>query len=275
MKQIELNKEEGTPCTALREISLLKELHHANVVKLHDVVHLRERLTLIFEHLDCDLKQHMESCGRNLYPENIQLVLYQVLRGIAYCHSKNILHRDLKPQNLLLNRATGDVKLADFGLARAIGIPVKAFSHEVVTLWYRAPDVLLGSQIYTSSIDMWSIGCIFGEMTSDRPLFGGKNVEDQLSKIFKLRGTPSEATWPTVSSLPYWRPDFPVSTPVPLNVIVPKMDPLGVDLLQNLLQYNPVNRLSAPAAMAHPYFGSIYAIVSNLPDGKSISDSFV
>ncbi|KJE96777.1 CMGC/CDK protein kinase, variant [Capsaspora owczarzaki ATCC 30864] len=272
LKQINLNRDEGTPCTALREISLLKELRHANIVALLDVAHTRERLTLIFEHLDCDLKQHMDACGKNLAPANVQLILYQVLRGIAYCHSKSILHRDLKPQNLLLNRATGDVKLADFGLARAFGIPVKAFSHEVVTLWYRPPDVLMGSQVYSTSIDMWSIGCIFGEMTTGRPLFAGKNVDEQLARIFKQRGTPTELTWPGVSQLPNFRGDFPVTPAVQLASIVPKMDSLGVTLLNRLLQYNPAMRVSAAEALQHVYFASIHAIVGNLPNEQSIFD---
>lgn len=110
--------------------------------------------------------------------------MYQLLKGIAFCHEHRVLHRDLKPQNLLINKK-GELKLADFGLARAFGIPVRSYSHEVVTLWYRAPDVLMGSRKYGTPIDIWSAGCIFAEMITGRPLFPGTSASDQLLKIFK------------------------------------------------------------------------------------------
>lgn len=117
--------------------------------------------------------------------------MYQLLKGIAFCHDHRVLHRDLKPQNLLINKK-GELKLADFGLARAFGIPVRSYSNEVVTLWYRAPDVLMGSRQYSTSIDLWSAGCIMAEMAYGRPLFCGSSVKDQLIRIFKYLGTPSE-----------------------------------------------------------------------------------
>jgi serine/threonine protein kinase len=114
--------------------------------------------------------------------ESIRSFLYQLLQGVAYCYEKLILHRDLKPQNLLINRR-GELKIADFGLARSFGAPVRSYSHEVVTLWYRAPDVLLGSKYYSTSIDMWSVGCIFGEMVIKRALFTGTDNKDQFLRI--------------------------------------------------------------------------------------------
>lgn len=119
----------------------------------------------------------------------------------SVCFSHNVLHRDLKPQNLLINK-NGELKLADFGLARAFGIPVKCYSAEVVTLWYRPPDVLFGAKLYTTSIDMWSAGCILAELAdAGRPLFPGSDVLDQLLKIFRVLGTPTEESWPGVSHL--------------------------------------------------------------------------
>ena len=173
LKKIRLEAEdEGIPSTAIREISLLKELQHPNIVRLYDVVHTERKLTLVFEFLDGDLKKYLDVCDSGLEIPILKSFLYQLLTGVAYCHHHRVLHRDLKvgtkslpfiqcgglkltpsyffqtqhqPPNLLINRE-GQLKLADFGLARAFGIPVRSYTHEVVTLWYRSPDVLMGSR---------------------------------------------------------------------------------------------------------------------------------
>nr|XP_028606255.1 cyclin-dependent-like kinase 5 isoform X1 [Podarcis muralis] len=161
LKRVRLDDDdEGVPSSALREICLLKELKHKNIVRLHDVLHSDKKLTLVFEFCDQDLKKYFDSCNGDLDPEIVKSFMYQLLKGLGFCHSRNVLHRDLKPQNLLINR-NGELKLADFGLARAFGIPVRCYSAEVVTLWYRPPDVLFGAKLYSTSIDMWSAGCIF------------------------------------------------------------------------------------------------------------------
>eukprot|EP00918_Siedleckia_nematoides_P030671 GHVU01066427.1.p1 GENE.GHVU01066427.1~~GHVU01066427.1.p1 ORF type:complete len:198 (+),score=16.82 GHVU01066427.1:153-746(+) len=161
LKRIRLEAEdEGIPSTAIREISLLKELQHPNIVRLCDVIHQERRLTLVFEYLDQDLKKLLDACDGGLDQPTARSFLFQLLRGVGYCHKHRVLHRDLKPQNLLINRE-GSLKLADFGLARAFGIPVRSYTHEVVTLWYRAPDVLMGSRSYSTPVDIWSVGCIF------------------------------------------------------------------------------------------------------------------
>ncbi|XP_047235777.1 cyclin-dependent kinase 16 isoform X3 [Girardinichthys multiradiatus] len=154
LKEIRLEHEEGAPCTAIREVSLLKDLKHANIVTLHDIIHTQKSLTLVFEYLDKDLKQYLDDCGNIIHVHNVKLFLFQLLRGLSYCHQRKVLHRDLKPQNLLINDR-GELKLADFGLARAKSIPTKTYSNEVVTLWYRPPDILLGSTDYSTHIDMW------------------------------------------------------------------------------------------------------------------------
>ena len=187
LKKIRLeNDEEGVPSTAIREISLLRELQHPNIVALLDVLMQENKLYLVFEFLSMDLKKYMESLPNNklLEPQLVKSYLHQICQGIMYCHQRRTMHRDLKPQNLLIDK-NGVIKLADFGLARAFGIPIRVYTHEVVTLWYRAPEVLLGAQRYSCAIDIWSIGCIFSEMATRRPLFHGDSEIDQLFKIFR------------------------------------------------------------------------------------------
>nr|XP_012154364.1 PREDICTED: cyclin-dependent-like kinase 5 isoform X2 [Megachile rotundata] len=178
LKRVRLDEDdEGVPSSALREICLLKELKHKNIVRLYDVLHSDRKLILVFEHCDQDLKKYFDSLNGEIDLDVVKSFLYQLLRGLAFCHSRNVLHRDLKPQNLLINK-NGELKLADFGLARAFGIPVKCYSAEVVTLWYRPPDVLFGAKLYTTSIDMWSAGCIFAEVTGMQPsatIIGGRS----------------------------------------------------------------------------------------------------
>jgi len=131
----------------------------------------------VFEFLDVDLKKLLDGTGGGLEIPRVRHLLYQLVLGISYCHTHHVLHRDLKPQNLLINRE-GKLKLADFGLARAFGIPVRSYTHEVVTLWYRPPDVLLGSTKYSTPVDLWSVGCIFAEMVTGKPLFPGADPDD-------------------------------------------------------------------------------------------------
>jgi len=262
LKRVRLDDDdEGVPSSALREICLLKELNHRNIVRLHDVLHSDRKLTLVFEHCDQDLKKYFDSLNGEIDPDIVKSFMFQLLRGLSYCHSRNILHRDLKPQNLLINKS-GELKLADFGLARAFGIPVRCYSAEVVTLWYRPPDVLFGAKLYTTSIDMWSAGCIFAELANaGRPLFPGSDVDDQLKRIFKLLGTPTESTWPNMSSLPEFK-QFPLYNPsMTFAQVVPKLSSRGRDLLQRLLICFPTQRLSADESMAHPYFQDLSAAV--------------
>jgi cyclin-dependent kinase len=258
LKKIRLEAEdEGIPSTAIREISLLKELQHANIVRLYDVVHTEKKLTLVFEYLDQDLKQYLDHCEGGLEKGILKSFLYQLLRGVGYCHHHRVLHRDLKPQNLLINRE-GELKLADFGLARAFGIPVRSYTHEVVTLWYRAPDVLMGSRKYSTPVDIWSIGCIFAEMSSGRPLFPGTSESDQLHRIFSSLGTPTEEMYPGLVDLPEYRPDFKIyPTPDNLAFLAPKLDTLGLELLSLMLKYDPSQRIDAKAALEHPYFDEL------------------
>ncbi|WVF67075.1 cyclin-dependent kinase 1 [Kwoniella sp. CBS 6097] len=259
LKKIRLEAEdEGVPSTSIREISLLKELSKDdNIVKLLDIVHSDAKLYLVFEFLDMDLKKYMDTIGDKdgLGPPMVKKFTYQLVKGLYFCHAHRILHRDLKPQNLLINKE-GNLKIADFGLARAFGIPLRTYTHEVVTLWYRAPEVLLGSRHYSTAIDMWSVGCIFAEMAMRQPLFPGDSEIDEIFRIFRLLGTPDEDVWPGVRSLPDYKPTFPQWNAVDLHGAVKGLDENGLDLLAQTLLYDPAHRISAKRALQHPYFAS-------------------
>ncbi|CAB4055752.1 CDK2 [Lepeophtheirus salmonis] len=244
LKKIRLETEcEGVPSTAIREISVLKELDHPNVVQLLEVVHSDQKLYLVFEFLNKDLKKQlddMEISDRSVQPglseDLAKSYLRQLLDGIAYCHSHQVLHRDLKPQNLLLDNA-GVIKLADFGLARAFSVPTRPHTHEVVTLWYRAPEILLGAKTYSTPVDVWSLGCIFAEMLTKRALFPGDSEIDQLF----------------VYSVPW--PVFPRWEPQSLKSVMPSnLCSEGMDIFLKLLTYDPRKRISARDALKHPYF---------------------
>uniref|UniRef100_A0A8C9WGV6 Cyclin-dependent kinase 14 n=1 Tax=Scleropages formosus TaxID=113540 RepID=A0A8C9WGV6_SCLFO len=281
LKVIRLQEEEGTPFTAIREASLLKGLKHANIVLLHDIIHTKETLTLVFEYVHTDLCQYMDKHPGGLHPDNVKMFLFQLLRGLSYIHQRYILHRDLKPQNLLIGD-TGELKLADFGLARAKSVPSHTYSNEVVTLWYRPPDVLLGSTDYSTCLDMWGVGCIFVEMIQGAAAFPGmKDIQDQLERIFQVLGTPSEDTWPGVSSLPHFKP----GELLPLDLFIPHRTtsfllevkrvplvsvPCSVELTSSFLQCFPKSRLSAQAALGHHYFSSLPPRLWELPDMSSI-----
>ncbi|KAJ3440097.1 hypothetical protein M0813_18113 [Anaeramoeba flamelloides] len=264
LKKIRLeNEDEGVPSTTIREISLLRELKHPNIVRLLDVIHFNKKLCLIFEFLDQDLKKHMDSCEGLLDPKLIKSYMYQMLKGLLFCHIRGIFHRDLKPQNLLIDKE-GVLKICDFGLARSFSIPLRTYTHEIVTLWYRAPEILLGVKHYSTPVDMWSVGAIFAELLMNYPLFPADSEIDLLYKIFKCFGTPTEDNLPGLTSLPNYSPIFPKFNPFGLKKTMiqilgekTKIDPVALDLLQKMLIYDPSQRISAKQALNHPYFKDI------------------
>lgn len=258
-------EEEGVPSTALREVSLLQMLSESVfVVRLLNVEHVEENgkamLYLVFEYLDTDLKRFMDLTGRGpsfpLPKSSVQNFMYQLLKGVTHIHRHGVMHRDLKPQNLLVDKQKNLLKIADLGLGRAFTVPVKSYTHEIVTLWYRAPEVLLGSTHYSTPVDMWSVGCIFAEMVRKQPLFPGDSELQQLLHIFKLLGTPNESVWPGVTKQRDWH-EFPQWKPQGLAKTIPELDPNGIDLLEKMLVYDPAKRIHASQALEHPYFNTL------------------
>ena len=251
-------EDEGVPSTALREISLLRELEHPNIVKLKDCVQSDGKLYLVFEFLEKDLKKYMDHTHGYLEPMLVKSYMFQLLRGLAFCHTRAVMHRDLKPQNLLVSRE-GTLKLADFGLARAFSLPIRNLTHEVVTLWYRAPEVLLGARHYAPSVDIWACGTIMVELVNKRPVFPGDSEIDELYKIFRGLGTPTNETWPGVEELPDFAMTFPKWAARPIGTLIKDnmLGEEGLDLLQKMLNYNPAERISAKAALEHPYFADL------------------
>lgn len=208
-----------------------------------------------------NIAMFVESCTGIVACRSFCLFYYDSL--LFHDNFAQHLCRDLKPRNILVSRTSGVLKIADFGLARVVVPPICTLTREVVTLWYRAPEILLGSNQYTLPIDIWSVGTIIAEMVTKRPMFQGHSEISQLFKIFNILGKPNEATWPGVSGLPDWNnglfPDFPA---LKLQPFVGNLDVEGYDLLEKLLVNDPAQRLTATAALKHPYFDSLLQQVS-------------
>jgi cyclin-dependent kinase 12/13 len=203
---------EGFPQTAVREVKLLATLRHENVVRLLDIVtppphSIAETATIfmVFEYLDHDLAGLLRDNRVEMTPYLVKWLMKQLVEGLQHCHQHRVLHRDIKASNVLIDNY-GNLKLADFGLARSYSETCSdtKYSNKVITLWYRPPELLLGSETYGPAVDMWSVGCILAEMIEGRPLFQGQNHIDQLEVIFTLCGTPTHENWPSHTELPWF-----------------------------------------------------------------------
>ncbi|KAF7457420.1 cyclin-dependent kinase 2 [Cryptosporidium felis] len=198
--------------TTLREISILREITHPNIVNVQDVILSSESVNIVFEFISYDLKRYLSMFPGKIPPTKfIKRIIFEILKGACHLHTCRIIHRDLKPQNILIScdRNIPEVKIADFGLSRILSSPFKTLTREVVTLWYRAPELLLGLKNYSSSVDIWSIGCIFMELLIGRPLFCGDSEVSTLFKIFKTLGTPNTTVYRELGSLPNFSPEWP------------------------------------------------------------------
>ncbi|XP_076032899.1 cyclin dependent kinase 11B pitslre isoform X2 [Oratosquilla oratoria] len=261
LKRLKMEKEkEGFPITSLREVNTLLKGQHENIVTVREIVvgSNMDKIYIVMDYVEHDLKSLMETMRQKKQMFTIgevKTLMIQLLKAVAHLHDNWILHRDLKTSNLLLSHR-GILKVGDFGLAREYGSPLKGYTPIVVTLWYRAPELLLGAKEYSTHIDVWSVGCIFGELLGMEPMFPGKNELDQLNKIFKDLGTPSEKIWPGYPQLPVVKKtqfaDYPYNHL--RERFKSRLSDQGFSLLNRFLTYNPMKRITCEEARKHDYF---------------------
>lgn len=249
-----IEAQDGINRTALREIKLLQELHHKNLIGLLDVFGHASNVSLVFDFMDTDLEVIIKDSTIILTIANIKSYMIQTLQGLEYLHLNWILHRDLKPNNLLVN-ASGVLKIGDFGLAKLYGSPNRLNTNHVVTRWYRAPELLFGAKQYGTCIDMWAIGCILAELLLRVPFLPGESDLDQLTRIFQVFGNPTEENWPGLKSLSDYV-EFKPFTSVPLKQIFTAAGDDLLDVIGGLLVLNPNKRKTCTEILKMPFFSN-------------------
>ena len=264
----------------LRELKLLKHFNHENIIGILDIqipydFESFNEVYLIQELMETDLHRVIRS--QKLSDNHCQYFIYQTLRALKALHSANVLHRDLKPSNLLLN-SNCDLKICDFGLARSVASHEDNFgfmTEYVATRWYRAPEIMLTFQEYTTAIDVWSVGCILAEMLSGRPLFPGTDYHNQLSLIIDVLGTPKMDDFSSIKSrrAREYIKMIPFKRKRAFSELFPDASPDATDLLEKLLTFNPRNRITVEEALEHPYV-SFYHDPNDEPIANKLPDDF-
>ena len=249
---LQTEAKDGINRTALREIKLLQELTHQNIIGLLDIFGQKSNISLIFDFMDTDLEVIILDQTIILKPSDIKSYLLMTLQGLEYLHLHWILHRDLKPNNLLIN-SQGVLKITDFGLAKMFGSPTRPLTHQVVTRWYRSPELLFGARLYGTGVDIWAVGCIGAELMLRKPFLAGDTDLSQLAKIFEVCGSPSAENWPGVSKLPDYIKyvDMPQ---IPLEEIFTASGDDFIELIHQCLVLDPTKRWTAARALQSAFF---------------------
>ncbi|KAM0065702.1 putative protein-serine/threonine kinase CMGC-RCK family [Helianthus debilis subsp. tardiflorus] len=261
VKKLDDEYKTNEECMNLREVkSLTKILNHPNIVKLKEIIRENNRLFLIFEYMECDLYQLMVERRKPFSEPEIRNMCFQILQGVAYMHYKGYMHRDLKPDNLLVSKDV--IKIGDLGSTRETN-GEQPYTHDnVTTLWYTAPEVFLRSSCYNSSVDMWAFGAIMVELYTNQPVFDGSSDADVMHKICSVLGTPNESTWLSGLDLArnvlYRFPDFPGMR---FSELLPSASSDAVNLIASLLSWCPSDRPTAKQALQHPFFHGCYRVL--------------
>lgn len=281
----------GISQSACREMALCRELNHKNVIKLVEIILEDKSIFMVFDFAEHDLLQiihyHTHPDRKPIPESTIKSVLWQILNGVSYLHQNWVLHRDLKPANIMLS-ADGVVKIGDLGLARLFSDPLQSFfggDKVVVTIWYRAPELLLGARHYTPAIDMWAVGCIFAELLALKPIFKGeeakmdnkKNVpfqRNQFQKVVDILGSPTVENWPSLTKYPEFS-QYQLIKKCSSNFdnwyhnhILSPPNQKAFELLSSLLEYDPAKRITAHDSLVHPYFLTYPKVSENVFQGQ-------
>lgn len=287
LKKLEYPEYDGIPSSVIREITAVRMMNHPNVIQYNEIYMEKRKTSIIMPLADCSLDKFIDSNGQYV-KENFKDLAFQIVKGVNHIISNGILNRDLKPQNILVFRCnTGDsgnskeeggvsrgerLRIADFGTARVHFKSSGTMTHEIETLYNRAPEILLGSRKYDDKVESWALATIFGHMLLGKPLLPGDSEIDQIFKCFRLMGTPSEETWPNITSLPHWRISFPRWNST-FNIVFTSNDGDLLDLLKRSLSLNPCQRLSVKEMYNHKYFDSIREKYPSEPE--YLVDNFV